>query len=398
MDIDYSSDREAFKGLINAKRLLSLFNDQQMIRQIYNTARNRVGEDPMLMQQEAIFELNSPGGSLDKATDILQKAYKIAPYNKAISHSLSELALKKADKASTQLEKNKFRQESKDIAYQLISKDPISGHPYHTIIKIGLDELSELMEKGDESTIERKIKEVEKIIAQALQSYPDDSIILATEASFCSLINRNPQALESLKKAFSLNKRSPYLATRLAKIYEINGEEEKAIQTLRECVEANPSDKYANFKLAVELLNFPGASKIEIRHHLRRSFTEGDSNYTAQFYYARFLYLEGDYNDASQIFRTLGEANIDTRIKKEPRGIVKEDDVLKRYTGTIIKLESSYGFIIRDAYQDKIFTHRLHNKQSDWQKLATQMRVSFELVFNYRGPCAIHVNIEEKPS
>jgi tetratricopeptide (TPR) repeat protein len=397
LDTDYNSDREAFKKLINAKSLLDLFADSQMIRQIYDAAKKRVGDDSKLLQQEAIFEMNSPGGSLLKATNLLQKAHKQEPYNKAIAHSLSELALKKAEKASTPLERNKLRQESRMISHELVSKHSITPHPYHTLIKIGLDELSELMDEGDSSYIEKKIKEVEEIIAQGMQSFPDEALILTSEAELSTLLNKNPKALESLKKAFSINKRNPFIASRLAKLYEFNNQQENAINVLNECLEANPNDKHINFKLATLLVKSPSPNTAEIKHLLRRSFTEGDNHYAAQFWFARFIYLERDLEGAFKIFRTLGEANIDIRIKRQPRGVVKDDRGPLRFTGTVSRIESSYAFIIRDGYQDRIFTYQDFNQEKEWDKLTTQGRVSFQLAFNYRGPCALNITEEEIP-
>jgi tetratricopeptide (TPR) repeat protein len=395
LDTDYNSDREAFKKLINAKSLLDLFNDPQMIRQIYNVAKEGVGDDPKLLQQEAIFEMNSPGGSLVKATNLLQKAHKQEPYNKAIAHSLSELALRKAEKASTPLERNKLRQESRMISHELASRHSITPHPYHTLIKIGLDELTELMDQGDALSIERKIKEVEEIIAQGVQSFPDEAFILNSEAELSTLLNKYPKALESLKKAFSINRRNPFIASRLAKLYEFNNQQEEAINVLKECLEANPNDKHINFKLAMLLDKSHTSNTAEIKHHLRRSFTEGDSNYAAQFWFARSIYLEGDPGAAFKIFRSLGQANIDIRTKIQPRGVVKDDRGPLRFTGTVSRIESSYAFIIRDGYQDRIFTYRDFNQEKEWDKLTTQDRVSFQLGFTYRGPCALNVMEEE---
>lgn len=108
LDIDYNSDREAFKGLLNAKQLLNLFQDPQMIRQLYAVANYRVKNDPKLMQQEAIFEMTSPDGNLNRATNLLETAHNLASYDKAIAHSLSVLALNKANRSATELEKNKL--------------------------------------------------------------------------------------------------------------------------------------------------------------------------------------------------------------------------------------------------------------------------------------------------
>ena len=395
LDIDYNSDRAALKKLLNARQLIHLFTDPQMIRGIYSSASKRFTDDPMILQQDGIFEMKFAGGSLDKATDLLQKAYKNATFaqKKVIAHSLALFALKKANKATTSIEKRKYRDESRRAAQEIVATS-ISEHPIHTLIKIGLDELSELIDQGDEATIERKIRDVEKDIFQAAQTFPDSPFILDAEASFSDLIKKHPLALKALKKAFQINKRSPYIALRLSKMYEGAGELESGISVLKECLDANPSDKTINFKLAMMLAKSPEARNSEILHLLRRSFTHGDSNYAAQFWYARFLYSEGDFESAGEIFKKLAELNIDTRIKKEPRGVVKVGDVPSRYKGTILTMESSYGFIVRDGYQDRIFTHCLYTIKDEWKHLEPQIRVSFELAFNYRGPIALNIRRE----
>jgi tetratricopeptide (TPR) repeat protein len=394
LDVDYNSDRGAFRGLTSAKQMMSLFRNSELVRGIYKSAENRAPEDAKVLQQEAIFEMNAEGGSLERATDLLQRAYKKMSWSKSIAHSLSELALKKADKASNLLEKNKFRQESQAIAQKIVSDDAISPHPLHTLVKIGLDELSDIIKEGDQPTIERKINEVEKNLARALQLFPDSDYLLDAEAKFNELIDRNPQALEALKRAFGRNKRSPYIASRLAKMYEHIEKNEEAIAVLKECVEANPSDKDINFRLAMVLSNTAHANEAEIKHHLRRSFTKGDNRYHAQFWYARCLYLEGDFEGANEIFKNLSDANIDIRLKREPRGKLKKDRESVRYSGAVTRIEATYGFIQRDGYGDRIFIYRYHNHALEWEKLEFQTRVTFELAFNYRGPVALEVMLE----
>ncbi|GAI32097.1 unnamed protein product, partial [marine sediment metagenome] len=173
IDIDYTSDRKAFRKLTNAKHLFDIFRDIKIIRSVYLAARNRIREDSTLLQQEAIAEMTYPDGDLNIATERLQKAYKIAPKNKAIIHSLSELALKKAEKSLSPLEKKKFRAQSKQLVTKLLSDFDITPHSFHTLIKIGIDELKELLEQGDDATIERKIRDLEKVFNRAYQSFPD---------------------------------------------------------------------------------------------------------------------------------------------------------------------------------------------------------------------------------
>jgi cold shock CspA family protein/TolA-binding protein/sRNA-binding regulator protein Hfq len=395
LDIDYKSDREAFKGLLNAKQLLQLFQDPQKIRQLFTAANERVKNDPKLMQQEAILEMNRSDGNLNRATELLETAHSLAPHDKAIAHSLSVLALNKANKSATELEKNKLRKESRKIAYQLISQGTITSHPYHTLIRIGLDELSALMKQVDDQTvIERKIKEVEKVISEAIQAFPDSSHLLDEEARFSELVEKHPKAIESLERAFKANKRSPYIASRLARTYENEGKTDKAIKVLRECLDANPSDKYLNYRLAILLMKQTDTKSTDIKHHLRRSFTQGDSNYAAQFWYARLLYLEGELTEATEQFQRLSDVKIDIRIKKEPRGIVTDGEAPIRFSGTITQMESSYGFLVRDGENDSFFTHFSFSDASVWKKIKSQDRVTFEIGFNYRGPVALNIKPE----
>lgn len=63
------------------------------------------------------------------------------------------------------------------------------------------------------------------------------------------------------------------------------------------------------------------------------------------------------------------------------------------YHGIINSLEASYGFLFRDEFQDRIFTHKYHSKEY-WHDLSFHKRVIFNLAFNYRGPIAINIRPE----
>ncbi len=395
LDVDYGSDREALTKLLNAKHLMSLFRDPQMIRQLYKAGRERNKDNPMLMQQEAIFEMTAPGGSLDTAGSLLKAAHDLAKSNytrAVVAHSISVLALKKAKRAQEPLEKQKFQREARRIANDLSAKLPISPHSFTTLIQIDLDELSAFMEQGNESLIEKKIKETEKSIARAVQNFSDDTFILDAEARFAEMVNKSPMALEALKKAFNSNKRSPYIALRLAKTYEREGQSGKAITTLTECLEANPNDKTVNFNLGMLLMRHKKESQAEVKHYLRRAFTEGDTNYAAQFYYARCLYLEGNRPDAMQIFAKLSDAPVDIKMKKGGWApIVDEKDIPIRYSGLVQQVESSYAFVLRDGPQDRLFAHLRTSEPLFWDSLKEQQRVTFEIAFNYRGAVAVNL-------
>ena len=399
LDVDYNPDREAFRKLLNAKHLMSLFKDPQMIRQLYKSGRERSGEgNPILMQQEAIFEMTAPGGSLDTAGSLLKAAHDSARNQQlkaAIAHSLSVLALTKAKRSHEPLERRRFQFEARKIASNLLNNVPVSPYPFTTLIQINLDELSDLMEQGDETLIQNKIKETEKTIFKAVQSFADDTFILDAEARFAEMVDKSPKALEALKKAFKNNKRSPYIALRLAKMYERAGLSEQAIETLEQCLEENQNEKTVNFALATMLMRHKQEEQAEIKHYLRRAFTEGDTNYTAQFFYARCLYLEGNRSDAMQLFAKLADAPVDIKLKKGSRApVVDGNEIPVRFLGTVSRVESSYAFIIRDGPQDRLFAHCLSSEPLFWNMLRMQLRVTFEIAFNYRGPVVVNLQPE----
>jgi cold shock CspA family protein len=394
IDIGYYSDRQAFIKLINARELMRLFRNTQFIRKLYETVNNRIGEDTFLWQQEAIFEMNSTDGKIDIAGELLRKALIRQPNNRLIKHSLSEWAYKKAGKVTTPLEKNKYLNESQKISKELTADEVVSPYAFVTLIKIGLEELIDIMQSGDSATIERKIGDIERIIANAKQIFPDDSFILTEEYNFCEIVNRNPEALQTLEKAFSANKGSPYIAVRLAHLYKTNNPE-KAIEVLSECVKAKSFDKYSNYNLATLLMKYHPEKVGDIKHHLRRSFTDGDVNYAAQFWYARLLYLEGPNGDAIRLFNKLYTADLDPTVKMELRGLVVDSNSKPiTFSGIVAKIEHSFGFIKRDGYQDRIFMHRSDSNEIQWANLKEGDRVNFEMGFSYRGPKGTNIRKE----
>jgi cold shock CspA family protein len=394
LDLGYSSDRYAFIRLVNARELMSFFRDPQLIRSVYKASIDRVGEDALLLQQEAIFEMTSTDGSIEKSGELLRKALGSQPSNRLIKHSLAEWALRKAEKSETELEKNKYRHESAKICREL-SGDDSTAYPFVTLIKLGIEELSQVAGSGDEATIERKVREIERIIAEAKQRFPEDSFLLYEESRFCEMLDRNPEAKAALEHAFSNNKGSPLVAVRLASLYEKKSNEpERAIKVLSECVDAKPSDKYANYNLAILLAKYHPEMKAAIKTHLRRSFTDGDSNYAAQFWYARFLYVDDPFGEAKKYFSALTQARLNPEIKDAPRGAITDAGKPMIFQGVVSKKEHSFGFIKRDGYQDIVFVHRNDVGETVWEGVREGNRVEFEMWFSYRGPKARYVRKE----
>lgn len=385
LDIDYDSDRQVFMALTNAKKLMEVFKDPEKVRAIYEVASENIGEQSSLLQQESIFEMNAQGGNLEKADSLLKKAHEIDPNNVFIAHSKAEFLLRKAEKSSNNLVIKKLLKSAKEVCNEIIRnrKNKNVVHGYHTLLKIYIYELEGLLKEGNNDSIESKIQEFEKTLNKALQSNPNESFLLDAESSFNDLINNTPQALESLKSAFNVNKRSPYLATRLSNYYINTGNIDDALSVLQDSINYNLNSKDLNFRYAKLLMQKEPENYVDLKHYLRKSFVKNDKRYDAQFWYARTIYLlgEGEYKDYFDYLKTVP---LDSRIKRNPQGVVIENKEIKIFDGTIVKLENSYGFVKQDFSGETIYFFR----DTDLN-LRYNSRVKFKKAFNYSGPIAI---------
>lgn len=392
LDPDFKSDYKAFISMTNARQLLSVFRDPRHIRNLFDVAEERNPENPMLLQQKAIFEMQSKDGHFPTAEAFLREAHRIAPADPLISHSFAELYLKRADISTNSIEKSKFLSSANSLCNKIIKKHTNRVYPYHTLLKIGLIKLSDVLEKNDPTSIEAIIKEIEKQLSTTKQKFTDDNFLLEIESRFNRLINNEPKAVELLKKAHNLNKATPFIAIRYAKTLENSGKLEEALIVLKDTLELNPNDRDVNFKYAHLLSVTDHSNEKDILHYYRRSFTKGDSRYEAQFWYARALYIFNEIDESKEIFEHLSYARVSPDKKNTPRGYLKCNGNLVLFKGTITRQESSFAFVTRDLLGDDIFIYRYSEKR-DWDTFTVGTKISFNLSFNFKGAIALNTSV-----
>lgn len=386
LDFGYESDRQLFISLTKAKLLIDTFKDPEYIRQIYDVAYENLGDDASLLQQEAIFEMSISGGNFTKAEELLNIATEVDPFNPNIIHSKAEFLLKKAEKAYQPLIINKLLTSAKELCNKIIKnkRNANVSRGYHTMLKVLLFELNMYIADQNVALLNPKIQEFEKLLNEALQMYPKESFLLDAEANFNDLFDKQPDALSALESAFNENKRSPYLATRLANYYYKIGRTEDALAVLRSAIDLNINHKDLNFLHAKLLMHKEPENYIDLKHYLRKSFTKFDKRYEAHFWYARLLYILHE-QESVEYFNYLKGVPLDSRIKRSVQGIITVNKKEKLFEGTIIKLESSYGFVKEDKTSESIYFIR----ESEDDGLRRSLRVKFKKGFNYNGPIVI---------
>ena len=390
LNIDYTSDEKVFRQMVRGRAVQDLFPSSEMARHIFKVARDTVGTDPFLLQQMAVYEMNSPNGSLNRAAELLDQSAGAAPYDPSIKHSKAELLLRLADIARTPLEREQRLREAMRIARSLRDARPdrASGsYAVHTIVKIGVKRLKDLLDDTaatvSEEAVSSAIRSVEDGLLDGLQRFPDDSHLLTSEAQLATLLQDSGRAISAMRSAFNTNPRNGTIAVRLAKSLEAADDSSEARRTLQTALDNKPGDKKLHYALAKFLMRHDPQATEEIEYHLQRSFTSGDANYDAQLLYARQLYVKGEINGAKERFRTLAAAKVGPDTRSRMRYPLEG-----WFSGRVERLEATYCFVTRDGIGDWIFAHRSEVDAALWTTLGVGSRVRFHIAFTMRGPAA----------
>ena len=295
--------------------------------------------------------------------------------------------------------KERFRTEAGTLASSLMSDKRQRSYGRQTILKLYMDELKELLrtDNPNEQALAKIIQNFEGHIERGLQESPGDQHLLGMEATFREVLNQEEKAATALRQAFNANRHNPSVAVRLAKYYEAQNLNEKALETLNNSLEGNPNEKILNFTKARLLMKSGLAGRESIIHHLFKSFAPGDNNYEAQFWFARQIFELNDAHRISQskeLFAGLRDAPIPFDRKRKIRDKASKDGVIQRFAGAIMKKPGDYGFVQVDGRADEVFCHG--NNSAQWQLLSQGERVTFELGFSYNGPEALDLRSESQ--
>ncbi len=401
LNIAYDADRAAYRRLMRGRSLLDMFPDPKMVESIFKKGLEIARDDSFIHHQMAIYEMNRPNGNLANAENCLIKASSLNERDLSIVHSFVELEIRRAESSSTSLEEEAHLDEAIKIAKRLIGPKASEPHGYHSLGKIYLHKLAKLLEKNDpdfdEITYNTIIRNIEDILQEGFQKFPDDSYLLDAEGKYYILIKANARAFEALKKSFTLNPKYTPVALRLARYLAESGEPGEAGQVYRVALEASPDSKQLHFRFARFLIDTNNSLNREIgreiEYHLKRSFTPGDSNFDAQYWYARQLYIDDHIDDSKKVFNILQDGAISPQAKREIKGMISENDKLVDFTGRVSKKETSYIIISRDGTNDPIFLH-ISNARDLWDIFTIGVRIRFNIGFTYRGAAGINVRLE----
>ena len=398
LNLSYNTDREAYKGLIRAKSLHELFPAFEDVQQIFRVALSIGKDDAYLYQQRANYERIRPNGNLEDAERYLRVARELEPRNNAIIHTLAEVYRLKAEKSENKIIKTKYREQARSLIKSIMGRGRDDQYPKVTMVKMAIDDVKDLLNAHDsnDKEIDDAIREVERLLEQEVQYSAHKQYLLTLEADFSELLTNHPRSLAALERAFELNPRDPYIANRLSRAHIKQNNIEGAKKILSEALASNRGDLRLNYQYA-ETLRISGETDVDgIAYYYERSFTPGDRNYEAQFWFARYACEsreEKKRNKSREVFSLLRSSSILHDEKVRIKDVAKKDGIYIVYNGEIERVEATYGYIKRQGDAERIFIHSNNVEKGLWKSLKRWDRVNYNIGYNYSGPAAINVEL-----
>lgn len=393
LNIDYTTDRIAFRQMVKAKSVIDLFPNHDLAMRIYKLAQERAGrEDGSLIHQMALYEMNRANGSIHASAELLARAAQLRPFDSTIKHSQAELKLRFAEEARTPFEREKYIDECVRLARECTGRTQADAYGYVTLAKAGLTRITAILESGESiaaGELEAVVKEVEQGLVEGLQRYPADSYLLEAESQLAERLADSQRAIDALHRAFQANPRNGFIAIRLARCYQRGGRNALGRKVLEDALGANQGDRRLHYAYAKLLLADGGTSNEVLLYHLQRSFSPGDSNFDAQLLYARQLFVAGDLEKSKKVFLHLRDASLGAELKTKL--LYPLDSVFR---GEITRVEASYCFVARDGLGDWIYAHRNDVGELPWRDINLRLRVVFRIAFNFKGPGAFNLQKE----
>lgn len=396
LNVSYSSDRDSFRKLVRARSLHELFSYESVMA-IFEVAEESVGGEPYLYQQMANYERFRQNPDYVKAYELIQKARELDPQDTSIVHTMAVLARARANNAERPLERQRFRNETRSLARGLLGSPRSARYARHTLVSLAMDELRDVLadEDSTDQGIDDAIRDVERVLESGRQQFPDEPLLHTAEADFARLLKDNNRSLIALRSAFITNPRDPYIATRLARVYEDRGDLQSAEDCLRTALANNGTDKQLNFRYAEVLRAIDASDGEKLAYHFRRAFTKWDDNHEAQFWYARYAFESDDAEkrrEAKEIFRRLRNVQMehDARVRIRDR-ISNGATHPLRFTGTVSRMEIAHGFVTADGRGEDVFFHNNDVDQATWDDLRRGSRIRFDIGFTFGGPLALNI-------
>lgn len=403
INISYSVDDKCFKQLLKAKNMDIAFSSPNSALEVYDFALSNHPENAYLLQQMALYLNKMPDNQFPRIISLLLEAKELEPYNTSILHSLSMVYKDKIDKEDSETKKESYVREAISYIDKMVEIDgKEDSFSASARIDLKLQILSyELKAESDltKPYIQEQVNSCQISLDSFRLKFPEDNYFNELNKRFKKILRDYEGYVKAAKDSYEQGHKTAERAMTLARILNDDGEYDKAIAILKEAMGSYRNNPKLYFQYAeyLRIHKGPEISNDILAYNYERSFSPNDSNYIAQFWFARFAYFSEDNRNikkAKEIFTNLKSAKASYDRKRIILDIDKIDSINKFYYGIVSKLITDFGFINLEAKNETIYFNKADLIDSDiWDLLEIGQRLKFNIGYNYLGPSAIHVEL-----
>ncbi|MEJ6389817.1 P-loop NTPase [Gymnodinialimonas ulvae] len=395
LDAGFSSDKRVIENICKGRVLSQEFSSIEAAREILETAIGALPNSAFLYQQAAILEYLHGHGSLERAQELAEQAREIDGNNHIYIHTLAEVSRRQANAANSLVLSEKLRAQSRSYLNEIWLKDARKDLSFcRLLIDEAIDLLRALPEDAkDHELIEfdDKVHEAVERLKRAQQDFPGEAEFPVAEGQLWQRLGESEKATKAFQKAISVRPRNTGAFARLSRIQKTEGSDEDAAATLEKALERFPQDKQVHLQMA--LLKFDMGREVapEAEFHFRSSFSPGDHNFDARFFFAEFLFWMGKTDESKALFEEIDAKAADSFRKAASTSDDAITSKLGEYAGTIESIKDRFFFVRFGGYPTAIFAHMSALIDLNFEDLQVGMPVMFKLRFNRKGPTAVAV-------
>lgn len=401
----YSSDNEALRRIVNGRQISEDLSSIEVARKFFDLVHKKIPNNPHVYHQAGILELVDSGGDIIKAESSLVTAQNLAPNDYRVSNSIAQLLRKRALVTNNKVARQEYRRKALSKLGNSTSNRVRGSYDLSTRLRILIDQLEDIISSKDEDqeqdakyskALIGKMREIESQINVGSQLFPNDEHIMARESEYLRVVDRIPEAVNVLKRAFEANPSSDWIGVGLAKLLSKTHDKKQAKQVLQRVLQENPSARDAHYRLALLYANSENeAERQRVLQHLRSSFTDGDSNFQIQFLYARELFLQRQFKESNRRFKDLRRAEVPAGLLYSVQKSVRDNTGrVTRFDGVVSRREETYVLVKPNVFDTEIIAHISESESAVWDDLRRGTAVTFELGFTYRSAVAINLRMQ----
>ena len=388
LDPGYPSDHEAFKLLSRGRNRIFLrdFSEASSRRSMMDELLRVDPTDPYAHQHAAILEMEL--GNLDAANQHLARAIELHPFDPTIRDTEGTLLRRMAEQSDRLTTAESRYAKAEEIFKRNIDRQPAIPFGYRNLAETYASWARRL--EGDQrGAIYFGLAYA--VLEDGLERIPGSEMLLQLQAK----LEEEAGNIEGAREAFdtALARENVGLGTRFmaARLEERSGSTARALQLLENGLATAGESPELHFRIARLLAELTPNRAIEARNHFEAALLGPLRKYLPRLTYAAYLFGQGDFEKARQLFAELENLQLPGAIRQKTHEF-PFPGLRDRVTGRVVRVLPSFAWIEFARGAAQVFWY--WRVGPDPRPPAESATVSYRIGFTVRGAVALDAAVD----